>query len=438
MDKNILLVGEVFIDITLKTNKTKMRLGGIVHAARGLWASGVTYSVAAIYPGYLDKEIRDYLKAHGCSSIYHIGDVKNAPNVIFLYDEKETAHQGYENILRDKKEIEYKKDLNHLFNYNSVVIFPGDFSLSKIFDHIEKNAQISIDIAYGMDDLSPITNSNLNLQLLTISTSSELFENLTKEYYDNLVFQIKSLGVKFLLVKENRGGSIVYDFSNEVDIDIPAYIDETVNSVGVGDVFTAVMASKIDELGIDSAWRGVQAATCYAKTTFIDDFKRNLNREYLIDIPELKNLLGVRVPWNKRKEINIYLAAPDFSYIDTRLIEEAVTSLNYHNFNVIRPVKINGELSKPVSFITLKETYAKDIKLLVDCDLVFAIPLSKDPGTLVEIGYALAINKPVIVYDPLNENDNTMVIGGAYSYSNNLDVSLNDTFISISKKMRKA
>ncbi|WP_158151284.1 nucleoside 2-deoxyribosyltransferase [Pantoea ananatis] len=436
MKTPILLVGEIFIDVTINTDKTKMRLGGIVHAARGLWASEIDYCVAAIYPSYLDKEIRNYLKAHGCSAIHHIADVKNSPNVIFLYDEKETSHQGYENILRNQKEIEYNKDITCLCNYDAVVIYPGDYSLATIFNYIEKNTSISIDIAYGVKSLAQIPDKNFNLELLTISTSSELFLKLTSKNYENLAYEIKNKNVRFLLVKENRGGSVVYDFSSEMEINLPAYIDETVNSVGVGDVFTAVMAAKIMELGIDSAWRGLQAATCYAKTTFVDDFKRNLNREYMISISELQSLLGVRVPWSKRKDIKIYLAAPDFTYIDTHLIEQAVSSFSYHNFDLIRPVKINGELSKPANLNTLKETYDKDIHLLLDCDLVFAIPLSKDPGTLVEIGYALAINKPVIVYDPLNENDNTMVIGGANAYSNNLDIALNATFITISDKMR--
>lgn len=127
MKAPILLIGEIFIDVTLNKNKTKMRLGGIVHAARGLWASEIDYCVAAIYPSYLDKEIRSYLKAHGCSSIHHIADVKNSPNVMFLYDEKETNHQGYENILRNQKEIEYNKEITRLSNYDTVVIFPGDY-----------------------------------------------------------------------------------------------------------------------------------------------------------------------------------------------------------------------------------------------------------------------------------------------------------------------
>ena len=44
----ICLIGDILVDVTLKTefNPLKMRLGGIVHAARALWAMGVEYDVA--------------------------------------------------------------------------------------------------------------------------------------------------------------------------------------------------------------------------------------------------------------------------------------------------------------------------------------------------------------------------------------------------------
>lgn len=55
----ICLIGDILVDVTLKTefNPLKMRLGGIVHAARALWAMGVEYDVAFFSPSYLDVHI---------------------------------------------------------------------------------------------------------------------------------------------------------------------------------------------------------------------------------------------------------------------------------------------------------------------------------------------------------------------------------------------
>lgn len=54
------ILGYIFNDVTLKpaaTSVIKMRLGGIVHAARGMYAVGEEYSVAYFAPSYLDSHI---------------------------------------------------------------------------------------------------------------------------------------------------------------------------------------------------------------------------------------------------------------------------------------------------------------------------------------------------------------------------------------------
>ncbi len=64
---------------------------------------------------------------------------------------------------------------------------------------------------------------------------------------------------------------------------------------------------------------------------------------------------------------------------------------------------------------------------------MFAIPIERDPGTLVEIGLAIEMRKPVVTFDPRDENRNTMVVRGSASYSSDLDVCLNGTFDALSK-----
>ena len=54
--QGLLLVGEVYVDFTLPkaSAESKLRLGGIVHAARGLWAIDANFSVAVVLnrPGF--------------------------------------------------------------------------------------------------------------------------------------------------------------------------------------------------------------------------------------------------------------------------------------------------------------------------------------------------------------------------------------------------
>lgn len=59
---------------------------------------------------------------------------------------------------------------------------------------------------------------------------------------------------------------------------------------------------------------------------------------------------------------------------------------------------------------------------------MFAVPTDRDPGTLVEVGLAIAAGIPVVVFDPGSEAANTMVMAGADHYSTNLDLCLNSVF----------
>ena len=41
---------------------------------------------------------------------------------------------------------------------------------------------------------------------------------------------------------------------------------------------------------------------------------------------------GIRVPWNERVNYPIYMAAPDFDYVDTKKLDVLEESLFYHHF----------------------------------------------------------------------------------------------------------
>ncbi len=76
-----ILIGEVTIDFTMPTRTTdaKVRLGGVVHAARGLWASGKDYAVGAFCPAYLVEQAQNYLTQHGCQEFVLL--VRNRPQL---------------------------------------------------------------------------------------------------------------------------------------------------------------------------------------------------------------------------------------------------------------------------------------------------------------------------------------------------------------------
>ncbi|MBI5590749.1 MAG: nucleoside 2-deoxyribosyltransferase [Deltaproteobacteria bacterium] len=431
----VLVVGELVVDYTLAQHGAmcKLRLGGVGHAARGLWAAELEYSVAAFCPQYLVDEAKGYLAEFGCKEFIWLGDVVGAPNVILIGDVTEVSHQGYEELMRDTKVVKFHDPLPRLDAYQKVVVFPGRFDINTLASAFAEDARFSFDIAYDLEDLSSIEAFKGRVEAVIISTSSSLFKRLGKIDIDTLIDSIKTLSSDVFLLKENRGGSRLFDMRNGCVEEIPATLGRTVNSVGVGDVYTGVMAGLSHKGWSEAAWRGCQAATAYSQSTFPDDIKRDVQRGFRLSLEVLQALGGTVLPWHHRQNYSIYLAGPDFSYVEKQELDCAADSLTYHNFKVRRPILKNGELKRPASESDLRRTYQMDCHLLKECDVVFAVPLDRDPGTLVELGMAIEMGKPVITYDPRCENENTMVVAGSSIYSADLDTCLNGTFNVIAK-----
>lgn len=429
----VLVVGEIIVDYTLGKAGAlpKLRLGGVVHAARGLWSAGIDYALAGFCPQYLVGEVQRYLSACGCNAFHWLGNVVGAPNIILIGDVSEIAHQGYEDLMRETRSIEPCDPLPRLDSYKNVLAFPGRYDLSVLTTALSPEATVSFDIAYDIADVRALNAFNGRVGAIMISTSSPLFTRLGKDDVSDLLNEVQTLSPKAFLLKENRGGSRLFLLDGKTH-EVPAVLGKTVNSVGVGDVYSAVMTALSDRGWIEAAWRGCQAATAYSQSTFPDDIKLDVTRAFNLPLETLQSLGGVALPWHERQNYSVYLAGPDFSYVEKEELDRAADSLSYHNFNVQRPVQINGELKRPASADDLHRTYALDFDLLQRCDLVFAIPLGRDPGTLVEIGLAIGTGKPVITYDPRHENGNTMVIAGSEVYSDDLDTCLNGTFSAIS------
>lgn len=426
----ILVVGEIVVDYTLGHDGAmcKLRLGGIVHAARGLWAAELNYSVAAFCPRYLLDEAEHYLASCGCKEFIWLGDVLGAPNVMVIGDVTEVSHQGYEDLMRETKVVKFHDPIPLLDAYLDVLVFPGKFDLGALASAFSDNTKFSFDIAYDLAGLSSLKAFVGRMEAVIISTSSSLFIELAKCNIEGLLEAVSQFSPAVLLLKENRGGSRLFHLPDTTVDEIPATLSNTVNSVGVGDVYSAVMVALSHKGWTEAAWRGSQAATEYSKSTFPNDIRRDLQRSFQIPLETLQDLGGTILPWHDRQTYSIYLAGPDFSYVEKPEFDRAAASLAYHNFNVRRPVIENGELKRPASEGEIRHTYHMDCQLLKECDAIFAIPLNRDPGTLVEIGMAIAMGKPLITYDPRRENENTMVMAGSTVFSADLDACLNGTF----------
>lgn len=425
-----LLVGEIFVDFTITApgQENKLRLGGIVHAARAFWALGRPFSAAVILPSYLEDVARSYLTALGCVEFYVLGRVRGAPNVIVIQDATEVSDQGYEALLREEKAVELSAIDLTAANCEDILIFPGTYDLARVCDVLPKTAVLHLDVAYDLADPAMLSKLPQTVRTILISTSSPLFEPIAKDGLTGVTESFKGCASATLILKENRGGARMVVETHTKIVSLPAQLGSTVNSVGVGDVFAATYVAFSSHGCVEAGWRASYAAAAYSQTTYPDLFKTYVQRDLKLTVEEMNELWGVFLPWEKRRQYPIYLAAPDFSYADRRAIDRAVSSLTYHNFVVRRPVVENGELPPDSDTALLEDTYKADCSLLRNCAIVFAVPTGRDPGTLVEVGIALEANIPVVVYDPAGENRNTMVMAGPWHYSADLDSCLNAVF----------
>lgn len=410
-EQTVLIIGEVFIDTHLDIideNGPLVRLGGIFHSARAFSSLGVNYALAYYAPDYLDEDINYwslYLNTIGC---HKLGSINKAPNVMLVNESKEAGDQGYYNILKDQAEYLDIDDINNIIsivNPTDILIFPGRYDNAKIIKSLQSfEGKVHIDFHY--DSESILDNINRRIETIIFSTSSDFYKQCCNADLDGLIEYFHEYPVNKFLVKENRGGSFCYLTAEKVVYESASYYVPTMHSVGVGDVYNSIFVSSL--FGNDLVKRMKLAALCAAKYAETMSYKKYQENARLVydNINELGDLVGIRLPWKDRKKINIYLAAPDFPDVNTELLDRLNDCLVYHNFTPRLPVRENGLANKALNSEDKIKIYQGDIKLLNDCDLLIAVLLYNDPGTLVELGMFKQAGKPTIIYDPYNCCDN--------------------------------
>lgn len=434
----ICLVGDILTDVTLPSpsqREYKMRLGGIVHAARGLWAMGVEYAVAYIAPAYLDDQVEQYLPKIGCSKIYKIGNVTGCPYTMLIREVKEIGNQGYEFLYRDCIKIAYYPEkLEHLADYETLMCISGNYDMDVVLANTRQDQQIHADVANNISIVEQLS-KNRRFDTLFISTSSDLFHKTFNNSIDDFFAQFAPYANKIVL-KENRGGSRAYDTNTGQKFQVASQTSTIVHSVGVGDVYDVVSIvapySQFEDRLCLASW----ISMLYAKTTFPDDLKQNVKGVLKTSINNLKTLEGCSLPWEIRGRCHIYIAAPDFDFLNTRPIDAVCESLVYHHFVPRRPIKEIGQMSPAADKVERLRLYYGDMSILAECNMLIAVLLNNDPGTLIEIGMAGQRGIPTIVYDPYGIANNCMLTELPTLVSSDLDAVIVKVFTEYSKQYK--
>jgi len=436
--RRVLLVGELIVDVTLQSQQspTKVRLGGVFHALRGAWAAGIDASLAFFGPAYLDQEVATSASRHGDISATKIGNISGTPNVMLIAEPTEAGNQGYEHLLAEQASYSFEPTVfaKILDGVTDVLVICGNYDLTPVLRVLSGcSARIHIDVASGPFELRTLRALRRPLATLFISTSSRCFASMADNIEATLKQFIARGTTNSVVLKENRGGSRYIDAKQKCEVG--AQRRDIVHSVGVGDVFDLVFVSirqsKAPRIALAFAsWIAAE----YAATTFPDDFRREVQRVLNAPAKTIADLAGVRLAWEDRSGHSIYIAAPDFDYVNRQAIDDLVDCLKYHNFTPRLPVREHGQANDTMSPAIKRQLYDKDVALLESCSVLIAVNILSDPGTYIEIGMAEARGIPVLVYDPYRRASNVMLVSAPIVVSDSLDVIITATFDLIAKK----
>jgi hypothetical protein len=204
---------------------------------------------------------------------------------------------------------------------------------------------------------------------------------------------------EIVVIKLGARGALVFD--NGKFTQIPAFITDRVWKIGSGDNFVALFGyfwMEEKRSAADAAMLASKATAYYCNTQgfispkHLGDFK----------LPEVQ--LSERY-MNGYSPL-IYLASPFFTLAELWLVDQTRNNLREIGLRVFSPYHEVGHGSA-------EDVVELDIRAIQDCDAVFAIGDSLDSGTIFEVGYARAINKPVIFYSENETEGNKKMMDGS-------------------------
>ncbi|WP_315707347.1 MULTISPECIES: nucleoside 2-deoxyribosyltransferase [unclassified Bradyrhizobium] len=201
-------------------------------------------------------------------------------------------------------------------------------------------------------------------------------------------------GAAVLVVKRGPRGATVYEVGTD-PIDIPAYRSEGVFKIGSGDVFSAAFALHWGERGMDAAAAADLASKSVAH--FVDGHS----------LPLDETLRHGEAMACRLDDGPIYLAGPFFDLSQRWMVEEVYRTLTDFGARIFSPLHEVGT-GLPVEAIA-----QADLAGLRGSSKMLALLDGADPGTVFEVGYARALDIPVVALAERLERENLTMIAGS-------------------------
>lgn len=195
---------------------------------------------------------------------------------------------------------------------------------------------------------------------------------------------IRRAGAQVVVIKQGPIGALVRDTDSAQSV--PAYRSRSVWKLGSGDNFAAHFAFRWmieGKSAAESADLASRATAYYCQTRGFATPAALAGFSPEPIIPSAAYRAGRRP--------NVYLAGPFFTLNQLWLVEQARTDLRNMGLEVFSPYHEVGHGSA-------KDVVRLDLAGIDAADVVFGIGDGMDSGTVYEIGYARAKDKPVVMY----------------------------------------
>lgn len=223
---------------------------------------------------------------------------------------------------------------------------------------------------------------------------------------------LKDAGADVVVVKQGSRGASLFTLGGERHL--PAYRTDKVWAIGSGDVFAATFAHFWAErkASPEEAADNASLASAYYCSTQVLPIPTELYAEDSFQ----PSRLSLRDPRSSEPAPLVYLAGPFFTMAERWMVENARSALLNQGLQVFSPLH-------DVGHGVASDVVPEDIDAIERSDVVFALVDNLDPGTLFEIGYARAMDIPVVAFVQKEGEEAIKMLEGS-------DCELNRDFVS--------
>lgn len=206
-------------------------------------------------------------------------------------------------------------------------------------------------------------------------------------------------GAEVVVVKMGPEGAFVWTSNSTAQV--PAFRTSRVWKIGSGDCFVAHFANAWMHDGrtpAEAAEIASRATAYYCETRGFPTADALAKQSF----PPVQ-LSNAYLQGTRRR---VYLAGPFFDLPQVWMVEQARANLRSMGLHVFSPYH-------DIGLGSAGDVVAKDLEGIQASDLVLAITDGLDAGTIYEVGYARALNKPVIVYSERHKGESLKMMEGS-------------------------